>query len=102
MLQLAGWVDRIMHMRELPREGFGWGCVFAELREYGMLHSAQTASVTDTKRWRNTREGVERRLERYFGPEKKEQSWRRQEKITRLFKKKRLKSFRRRSIAERQ
>lgn len=91
-----------MHMRELPREGFGWGYVFAELREYGTLRSAQTASVTDTKWWKNTREGVEKRLQRGFGWEKKEQSWRRQNKIMKNFFKKRLKGFRRRSIAEQQ
>jgi len=43
-----------------------------------MLCSAQTASVT--KWWGNTREWVEKRLQRDFGWEKKEQSWKRQEK----------------------
>lgn len=52
---------------ELPREDFHWGYMFAQLREYGMLCSVQTASVTDTKLWRNTREGVEKRLQRDFG-----------------------------------
>lgn len=37
-----------MHICELAKEDFGQGYMFAELREYCMLLSAQRASVTDT------------------------------------------------------